>query len=82
MRFGEIAYNCIIEFVADSVAIVSFLSGEDTTTSLEGFTIQNGFWNIARDGGGGPKFVNNIILGDSGRHITSGFSALSDNKHK
>jgi hypothetical protein len=59
-----------------SGSVISFQSGEDSTTVLTGFTIQNGFnW----DGGGGilcnssdPVIINNIIkdnLADSGGGI-------------
>ncbi|MCK4655253.1 MAG: right-handed parallel beta-helix repeat-containing protein, partial [Candidatus Cloacimonetes bacterium] len=59
-----------------SGSVISFQSGEDSTTVLTGFTIQNGFnW----DGGGGilcnssdPVIINNIIkdnLADTGGGI-------------
>jgi parallel beta-helix repeat protein len=49
--------------------IVTFSGGEDTTTVLEGFTIQSGSDNVYITGNASPRIVGNRILYATGRGI-------------
>lgn len=60
----------------DSVSIVRFVSGEDTTSILDGFAISRGN-NVSRGGGiycnlSSPKIVNNIIRNNLSRFHGAG----------
>ena|GEM_PF-1025429 len=63
--------STIISKLAGGVSMVRFISGEDSSSVLDGFTITGGFLEVGQGAGikclnSGPKIVNNRIVNNSG----------------